>query len=251
MALLAWREDGRVRGAAMSMRHRLQCVKDLLVLLPLRHDNATPASRPLYTQSVGFDSMTTTLQRVAIGLLVSLLAALSLPAWAQPPSGAQARVLGTELRADNADDLRFLVLQKLTARYAADKRITVSQAEKDALVAQVRKAMRRAGAPPDDPADRAARDEVAAAFIRQWKINGALYRQYGGRILYQQGGPEPLDAYRLFLEAHQARGELVFADPAVEAAFWRYYQDDSKHSFYPRGSREEAQAFTVPPWRER
>jgi hypothetical protein len=195
--------------------------------------------------------MTTTLKHVAIGLLVGLVAALSTPARAQGPSGAQARVLGVELRADDADDLRFLVLQKLTARHAADKRISLSQAEKDAFVAQVRKAMSRAGAAPDDPADRAARDEVAADFIRQWKINPASYRQYGGRIVYQQGGPEPPDAYRLFLEAHQARADLVFADAAVEAEFWRYYRDDSMHSFYPRGSREEAQAFTIPPWRER
>jgi hypothetical protein len=100
----------------------------------------------------------------------------------------------------------------------------------------------------DDPADRAARREVAAAFIVQWKIHRALYRQYGGRIGYQQGGPEPLDAVRRFLEAHQARGDFAIADPALAAAFWRYYRDDSIHSFYPRGSREEAQAFATPPW---
>jgi hypothetical protein len=103
----------------------------------------------------------------------------------------------------------------------------------------------------DDPAERAARREVAAAFIRQWKIHRALYRQYGGRVVYQQGGPEPLDAVRRFLEAHQARGDFTIADPALAAAFWRYYRDESIHSFYPRGSREEAQAVAAPPWRAR
>ncbi len=100
----------------------------------------------------------------------------------------------------------------------------------------------------DDPADRDARRQVAAAFILHWKIHRALYRQYGGRIGYQQGGPEPLDAVRRFLEQHQARGDFAIADPALAAAFWRYYRDDTIHSFYPRGSREEAQAFSVPPW---
>jgi hypothetical protein len=94
----------------------------------------------------------------------------------------------------------------------------------------------------------AARDEIAAAFIRQWKINRALYRQYGGRIIFQQGGPEPLDAYRRFLEAARARGDFEIVDPDLEAAFWRYYRTDAIHSFYPPGSSEESQAFATPWW---
>ena len=104
------------------------------------------------------------------------------------------------------------------------------------------------GAAKADPQEEEARQQVAAAFIRQWKINRALYQQYGGRIIFQQGGPEPLDAYRLFLEERQSRGDFRIVDKNLEAAFWRYYRDDSIHSFYPPGSREEAQAFDVPWW---
>jgi heat shock protein HslJ len=96
--------------------------------------------------------------------------------------------------------------------------------------------------------ERQARAEVAAAFIRQWKINGALQRQYGGRIIFQQAGPEPLDATRRFLEAAQAAGDFAIADPALEKPFWSYYRDDARHSFYKPGSREEQAAFTMPPW---
>jgi hypothetical protein len=100
-----------------------------------------------------------------------------------------------------------------------------------------------------EPAEsEAARREIAAAFIRQWKINRALYRHYGGRIVYQQGGPEPLDAYRIFLEEARARGEFEILDPALEAAFWRYYRSDAIHDFYAPGSAEEARAFAQPPW---
>lgn len=99
---------------------------------------------------------------------------------------------------------------------------------------------------PDEA--RAARDQIAAAFIRQWKINRALYRQYGGRIVFQQGGPEPLDAYRKFIEEAQARGDYEIMNKDLETAFWRYYVTDSIHSFYKPGSREEAQAFEAPPW---
>lgn len=99
-----------------------------------------------------------------------------------------------------------------------------------------------------DPQEEKARQQVAAAFILQWKINRALYKQYGGRIIFQQGGPEPLDAYRRFLEQAQSRGDFTIVDQTLEAPFWRYYRDDSIHSFYRSGSREEAQAFAVAPW---
>ena len=44
------------------------------------------------------------------------------------------------------------------------------------------------------------RRDTARAMIRQWKLNSAVYRRYGGRIIHQQLGPEPLDAYRKYLE---------------------------------------------------
>lgn len=96
--------------------------------------------------------------------------------------------------------------------------------------------------------DQAARRQVAAAFIRQWKINRALYQQYGGRIIYQQGGPEPLDAYRTFLQARERQGAFTILNPAFEAEFWKYFLTDSIHSFYPKGSQEEARAFQTPWW---
>lgn len=99
-----------------------------------------------------------------------------------------------------------------------------------------------------DPDEARAREQIADAFIRQWKINRALSQQYGGRIIFQQGGPEPLDAYRRFLEEHQARGDFRIVNRGLEPAFWRYYVTDGIHSFYPRGGREEAEAFAMPMW---
>ena len=96
--------------------------------------------------------------------------------------------------------------------------------------------------------DHAAREQVATAFIRQWKINRALYRQYGGRIIYQQGGPEPLDAWRQFLEGQEKQGSFRILDKSLASEFWRYYTTDSIHSFYPAGRQEEAQAFEKPWW---
>jgi hypothetical protein len=107
-----------------------------------------------------------------------------------------------------------------------------------------------ATAPKDSPSDEenAALNEIADAVIRQWKVNGLLYQQFGGRIIRQQGGPEPVDAYRLFLESARKRGDLTIAGESLEKQFWQYFSDDSLHDFYPAGSPQEAQVFNTPPW---
>jgi hypothetical protein len=130
----------------------------------------------------------------------------------------------------------------------ADDRRTALAAERDAL-AQLARDLDRGAATPQEAAEEAqARRIIAAAFIRQWKINQAFYREYGGRIVFQQGGPEPLDAYRRFLEDQQTRTAFAITDAGLEAAFWRYYRNDAIHSFYPAGSAEEARAFASPWW---
>lgn len=234
--------------------------------------------------------------------LLSMAVAGGLPAgcahavYGDPKAPVAGRALGTTIHTANAEELRFVALQLLTDRYAAQQGITATAEETQAYVRAVRQAMAkelaRAQARRDelaaglasgtlpavererltkelelaqaavemladaaspataDAADAQARTEIAASFVRQWKINASLWRRHGGRIAYQQGGPEPLDAYRVFLEEAQARGDFRITDAALEAAFWRYYTDDARHSFYPRASPEEARAFETPPWAE-
>ncbi len=164
-------------------------------------------------------------------------------------------VLGTVIHTQDADELQYIVLQKLTDRYAAEKGIDVTDAEKSAYIAHMRAALSKdpnyTGPLPGSEKsaeDKAARDEIATAFIRQWKINRALYQHYGGRIIFQQGGPEPLDAYRKFLDDSAARGDFRITNPDLDAGFWRYYRDDSIHEFFKPGSAEEAKAFADTPW---
>jgi hypothetical protein len=161
-------------------------------------------------------------------------------------------VLGIEIRTQDAGELRFYVLRQLTDRYAAERGIEVAQAEREAYANRMHQAMESdpnlRDAAEESEEDRAAHDEIASAFIRQWKINKALYEHYGGRIVFQQGGPEPLDAYRKFLEESQARGDFEIVSGPLETGFWRYYRDDSIHSFFAPGSPEEQEAFAAPPW---
>ena len=87
--------------------------------------------------------------------------------------------------------------------------------------------------------------QMAYQFVRQWKINKALYAQYGGRVIFQQAGLEPLDAYRDFLKEQEQKGAFQIFDKNVEANFWRYFTNDAMHSFY---SQDEGAKFINTPW---
>lgn len=173
--------------------------------------------------------------------------------YGDPAAPVAGRVLGTVIHTRDAEELRYVVLKELTDRYAGAQGIAVTQAEKEAYVAHLREALSKDPAVAADlgqetAEERAVRLEIAEAFIKQWKINRALYQQYGGRIGFQQGGPEPLDAYRAFLEEREAAGDFEILDASMAAPFWRYYRDDSIHSFFEPGSVDEARAFSVEPW---
>ncbi|MCM5570089.1 hypothetical protein M6I34_06180 [Burkholderiaceae bacterium FT117] len=141
---------------------------------------------------------------------------------------------------------RDVLKRRLEAGAASTEERTALASELDSAERALAALAEPTGSPQET---RAARNLVADAFIRQWKINSALHRQYGGRVGYQQGGPEPLDAYRRFLEEREARGDFAIYDERMRTAFWRYYLTDSIHDFYAPGSREESRAFAAPPWR--
>ena len=90
------------------------------------------------------------------------------------------------------------------------------------------------------------RQAMARAFIEAWMVNRALYQQYGGRIIYQQTGPEPLDAIHDYLQEQQQKSSFRILEKSFEASLWEYFLNDSKHDFYPQGSMEEKQALTAP-----
>jgi len=195
-------------------------------------------------------------------VLAPLLAAALLAACATTPPGPvlgdpaaplAGRVLGSSIHTRDAEELQHYVRKGLADRYAMREGIVATQEERRAHAAQVRDAVAAGtGVAPDrSPEEDALREEIAGAFVLQWKVNASLHRRYGGRIAWQQGGPDPVDAWRLFLEESQARGDFAILQPQFEAPFWRYYRTDSLHFFYPPGSMEESLAFTRPPWEVR
>jgi len=80
--------------------------------------------------------------------------------------------------------------------------------------------------------------KVGAVWVKQWKVNQALFREFGGRIIFQQAGWEPIDAYRALLDQYKADKRFVVNDPSLQEAIYRYFQhgfvyaDEKKAKFY-------------------
>ncbi len=166
-------------------------------------------------------------------------------------------VLGEEVRTADAGEMQDTILTRLFDRYAAEHDLVAEPAEIDAYVENMKRGMAAEGLTaaddlsPEEAAElEAMRRAMGAALIRQWKINRSLYQAYGGRIIYQQLGPEPLDAYRRYLEERQEAGDFSIEAPTMAASFWRYFTDDSIHDFMAPGGEDAARAFTAPPWEE-
>lgn len=67
---------------------------------------------------------------------------------------------------------------------------------------------------PPDPQRGAAQ---RAQWIELWKMNGALYRQYGGIVALTRFGPYPHGARLALIEDYERRGLLGFSDPQLRA----------------------------------
>ncbi len=66
------------------------------------------------------------------------------------------------------------------------------------------------------------RREISEQWVGAWKMNKALYEKYGGRIIFQQAGIEPIDAYRALLKDIREKGDLKIAKPEYEDVFGEF-----------------------------
>ena len=70
---------------------------------------------------------------------------------------------------------------------------------------------------------------LAEAAVKGWKFDRALYKQYGGTVIFQQSNPfEPVGAYRKFLEEHEGKRSFEILDPALRQLFWEYYTGEQQ-----------------------
>jgi hypothetical protein len=71
-------------------------------------------------------------------------------------------------------------------------------------------------------------DELARMFIVARKTEQELHKAFGGRVIFQQAGPEALDARRKLFEQAEEKGDIKFNDPGVRHLFY-YYFNNMKH----------------------
>jgi len=173
----------------------------------------------------------------------------------EPLPPVVAMVLGEEIRAAEVSELQQAIFTQLMDQYAAEQGIVIEEAEIEAYLDKMSSGMAAQGLTaeeeltPDEAAQvEVMRRQMGEALIRQWKIKKSLYQTYGGRLIYQQLGPEPLDAYRQYLEERQEAGDFAIEDAEMKQAFWGYFTDESRHDFMEAGSADEANAFSKPPW---
>ena len=120
-----------------------------------------------------------------------------------------ARVLGEEIQRTPGMDGRQLmgeVLGALLDNYAVEHDLEPTEDEIDGFIQTLPSWAKEGGS--DGRA-------VARQFIQAFKVNQSLYAEYGGRVLFQQAGPEPIDAYRDFLRDEPAElraGRAEYAD---------------------------------------
>jgi hypothetical protein len=77
-------------------------------------------------------------------------------------------------------------------------------------------------------------EAIGEQMVKGWKLDRALYRNYGGTVIFQQGNPfEPVGAYRKLLEEME------------EAKVFEIYDDDNRQKFWHYFVRQHP--FQVPP----
>ncbi|EED36180.1 hypothetical protein NOR51B_2128 [Luminiphilus syltensis NOR5-1B] len=175
-----------------------------------------------------------------------------------PDAVATATVEGISIITTDPDSLRSIILTQLLDRYALENNIVARDADINRYIAQKDKRLKEMlGSDYEDTAklDEGEREEVeriqrsmAESMIKNWKTNKALYEQYGGRVVFQQLGPEPMDAYRLFLAGQEQQGRFSIHSTDLASAFWAFFEDDERHSFYTTEKLDEAGVFDNPPW---
>lgn len=149
-----------------------------------------------------------------------------------------------ELRQDRDDILRKLESKNIPAPERQD---ILSQLETLDSILEVDPELEKYE--QENPREvRKMEEEIAKHFIQAWKINKALFQQYGGRVIFQQAGPEPIDAYRDFLKEEERKGSFQILDKSFDVTFWNYFINDNIHTFISETREEGVKIFETPWW---
>lgn len=74
---------------------------------------------------------------------------------------------------------------------------------------------------------------LAKWWVGHWKQQQWFYKRYGGRVIYQQVGPEAIDAMRDFLKESEAKKDFAIYDQDLKASFWEPFIGARQGVFVP------------------
>ena len=86
----------------------------------------------------------------------------------------------------------------------------------------------------------------SSMMIAAWKFNQGLYRKYGGRVVFQQAGYEPLDGHKAFMEGLKTSGAYTIIDPAYQDLFKETDEYFTKHHEFVE--QADADEYFSSPW---
>jgi len=153
---------------------------------------------------------------------------------------AQDEIDWEERRAEMLEELKSPSLDE------HDRRITQAQLETLESNMQTSRELEVQREGPDSEKLEEFERRFASSTVTRWKMHRELYKKYGGRVIFQQFGNEPVDAYRDFLREKEAEGAFEILDKKYEEEFWDYFVNDGSHMFISEEAGEEA--MTTPWW---
>lgn len=181
-------------------------------VIHLRYTNSLPSSESHFVHKL-----------IARALLFLFLAACTFCAIASERE-VVAKIYGRAIYRDelqgNDKNLESLLIAPLFERFAAENHIRATESEIEEFITAT------AGISPSAtlPEQRAVMHDMAKNFVLGWKINKALYKKYGGDVIFQQANPlEPVGAERRFLEEQEKSGSFQILDAKERAKFFEYY----------------------------
>jgi hypothetical protein len=140
------------------------------------------------------------------------------------------------------------VIGGLLRVYQEEHRIEATDAEIGEFLAFLRKQSRRQNDPrvldfdPASPAMRA----MGKSWVVSWKRSKALYEQYGGTVIWNQGNPqEPVGAYRALFREHEAHGTVKILDAAYRRKVQQWLDTPDPSFVIP----PEKVDYSMPWWR--
>jgi hypothetical protein len=68
--------------------------------------------------------------------------------------------------------------------------------------------------------------DMARDWVTRWKVNNSLFEKCGGRVMFQQAGMEPYDAYRQFLTDQEKAGAFKILDEELREEYWAEWPED-------------------------